>query len=228
MRRNDVDVWLCSLSTVDASTMAPLLSIGERERAERFRFERDRTRFIVARGVLRTLLSRYVQCDPCSLRFTFGMNGKPLLPNGEAFFNVSHSADIALYVVSREFDCGIDVEQIKPTLDLEVMAQRFFSRRECLALSELTGDAQTEAFFRCWTRKEALVKATGIGLSLPLHSFDVPVQIDGLPCETFVNSQRWWLHEAPVPSGYAGALAVASEHAVITYRHPFISEPNQG
>jgi 4'-phosphopantetheinyl transferase len=102
------------------------------------------------------------------LLFATGSNGKPLLPSGKVFFNVSHSSDVALYAVSRNLECGIDVEEVRDLPDLDAIAERLFSPQECLALSELAKYARISAFFLCWTRKESVIKATGIGLSLSL------------------------------------------------------------
>jgi 4'-phosphopantetheinyl transferase len=214
---HDVDVWLCTLTAVDVSSVAPLLSPDEHERAERFRFERDRVRFVAARGVLRLLLGRRLLRDPRSLRFALGDHGKPRLEQDDVRFNVSHSGDFAAYAVSDAADCGIDVEQIRATPDLDAIAQRFFSASEAAALAALPAAERVEAFFRCWTRKEAIVKATGIGLSLSLQSFDVPIGADALPRVVDANAAPWSLHAVPVPAGHAGALAVGGEQPRIAF-----------
>jgi 4'-phosphopantetheinyl transferase len=213
----EVDVWLCTLTTIDVSSVAPLLSPDEQERAARFHFERDRTRFVAARGVLRLLLGRRLGRDPRSLRFTLGDHGKPRLEGEDVRFNVSHSADLAAYAVSEAADCGIDVEQVRPTRDLEAIARRFFSPPEAAAIGALPPAERIEAFFRCWTRKEAIVKATGIGLSLSLQSFEVPIGAGALPCVVAAHAAPWSLHAVPVPAGHAGALAVGGEPPRIAF-----------
>jgi 4'-phosphopantetheinyl transferase len=217
MSEHDVEVWQCALTGADDPAMAALLSEEELSRAARFHFDRDRRRFVIARGALRTLLGRYLQRDPAGLRFELGANGKPFLPDDAARFNVSHSGDVALVALSRRHECGIDVEQFRATPDLDAIAERFFSRQECDALRQFQGPLRIDAFFRCWTRKEAVVKATGIGLSLSLQSFDVPVGPEPWSSVTTVGSDRWWLTGVPVPDGYAAALAVDREHLRIGF-----------
>ena len=153
------------------------LAADEQARAERFHFERDREHFIVARGVLRAILGRYLNRAPERLSFCYGAHGKPALA-GEAGadairFNVSHSHGVALYAVTRGREVGIDLERIRFDLAVLEIAERFFSRREVATLRTLPTEAQRQAFFRCWTRKEAYIKARGEGLSLPLDQFDV-------------------------------------------------------
>jgi 4'-phosphopantetheinyl transferase len=132
-------------------------------------------------------------------------------------FNVSHSEDLALYAMSSVFDCGVDLEAHRSTADLDTLVQHFFSHAECRALAALNPRDRSEAFFRCWVRKEAVIKATGLGLALALHSFDVPIEADGLPCVTSAQGTQWWLYEVPVPSGYSGAIAVGSPHARLVF-----------
>ena len=149
----------------------------ERARADRFYFARDREHFIVARGVLREILGCYLKRVPKSLCFCYGSHGKPALAgefDGEAIrFNVSHSHGVALYAISRGRAVGIDLERIRFDLPVAEIAERFFSKREDAMLRSLPTDVQHQAFFRCWTRKEAYIKARGEGLSLPLDQFDV-------------------------------------------------------
>ena len=154
-----------------------LLAPDEQARAERFIFHKDRTHFVVARGLLRVLLGRYLQRHPQHLHFCYGPHGKPELApdmgDDTLCFNVSHAHGLALYAVTRQRDLGVDVEHVRPGFAEEHIAERFFSPREVAVLRALPVALQSTAFFACWTRKEAFIKARGDGLSLPLDQFDV-------------------------------------------------------
>jgi 4'-phosphopantetheinyl transferase len=178
--------------------------------------ERDREHFIVARGVLRAILGRYLNRVPECLSFSYGARGKPALA-GESDtdairFSVSHSHGVALYAFTRGREVGIDLERIRCDLAAVEIAERFFSRREVAMLRSLPTAVQHQAFFRCWTRKEAYIKAKGEGLSLPLDQFDVslapeePAAVLGAQRDPS-EASRWSLQDlAPAP-GYAAALA---------------------
>jgi 4'-phosphopantetheinyl transferase len=153
------------------------LSSGERARAARFRLDRDRRRYIVARARLRQYLALRLGMPPQSVRFVYGGNGKPALARDAAAadwrFNVSHCGDLAVFAFSLGSDVGIDLEAIHPLAEADDIAARFFSRRESEAYLELAPRDKPLGFFNCWTRKEAFLKALGKGLSLPLGHFDV-------------------------------------------------------
>ncbi len=169
-----VHVWRGSLDQ-DAAVrhaLEPLLSSDERERAAAFRFDRHRHRYVVGRGLLRSLLGRYLGADPRSLVFAYGDRQKPTLADGP-FFNLAHADATVLYAFSSSFEVGVDVEHVQPALDGLELAERFFSVRERETLRTLDGDRRAGAFLACWTRKEAFVKARGDGLALDLASFDV-------------------------------------------------------
>lgn len=173
----EIHVWSAGLD-VDAKTRGGLkaaLTSEEHVRAARFRFERDRQRFTVARGILRDILSRYLHCRPAELAFSYGPHGKPALANDTTSlcFNVSHSGELALYAVSPGVEVGVDVERVEARNAGRDIAERFFAPREIAALGSLPSDLQVEAFFLCWTRKEAYIKAIGKGISIPLESFEV-------------------------------------------------------
>lgn len=194
------------------------LTADECQRAERYIFEKDRTHFVVARGLLRVLLGRYLRQDPQHLRFTYGPHGKPALATdtgGVALrFNVSHSHGLALYAITCGREVGVDVERIRPAVAQEKIAERFFSPREVTVLRALPTLLQAPAFFACWTRKEAYIKAKGDGLSLPLDQFDVSLA-PGEPAALLHTTRDpqeaacWALQDlAPAP-GYRAAVAVA-------------------
>ena len=160
------------------------LAADERTKAERYYFERDRLRFIIAHGVLRAILSLYLNESPKRLSFCEGSHGKPALAldsGGDSIrFNMSHSHRMALYAVTRSREVGIDLEFVRCDLEAEQIAERVFSPREIAELRALPAALRRNAFFLCWTRKEAYIKAKGEGLSLPLDQFDVSL-IPGEP-----------------------------------------------
>lgn len=177
-----------------------MLDEDERVRASRFRFEKHRQNFVVGRGVLRLLLSRYLGMPPEDVRFTYGAQGKPALEGEHSAdslrFNASHSGELAVYAFVRECEVGVDVEFIKTDFETEEIAERFFSAPEIRALRALPAAEKPAAFFRFWTRKEAYIKAIGSGLSHPLDQFDVTAPIPG-----------WSIVDLDVGSGYASAAA---------------------
>jgi 4'-phosphopantetheinyl transferase len=182
LKEGDVHVWRLPLDQPGehGTYLRSLLSADEEERAQRFRFPRDRERFVVCRGLLRVLLGRYLSCHPGRLRFAYGAHGKPALAGGAAAgrlcFNVAHSEGLALIAVARGREVGVDLECLRPETATEQLATSCFSARELEALRALPQQVRTEAFFRCWTRKEAYLKATGTGLSLGLDRFDVTLR----------------------------------------------------
>jgi len=216
---DEVHVWRAALE-VPATQMqayARLLASDERARAAKFRFERDRSHFVVARGILRSLLSRYLHNESHPLHFTYNQFGKPTLA-GEAdsqnlLFNVAHSHKLALYAVTRLGAIGIDLEYMRDDPEYERIAERFFSPNEVYLLHTVPQEKRLEAFFACWTRKEAYIKARGMGLSLDLKDFDVSLA-PGEPI-TLLNSReeglditRWSLYDLSPGAGYKAALAV--------------------
>ena len=216
---DEVHVWRATLDQTPSQIQSFLhnLAADEQARAERFYFERDRERFIVARGVLRAILSGYLNRVPECLSFCYSSHGKPALAGesgGDAIrFNVAHSHGVALYAVTRGREVGIDLERISFDLAVAEIAERFFSRREVAMLRTLPTEVQRQAFFRCWTRKEAYIKARGEGLSLPLDQFDVSLA-PGEPAAVLGTQQdpseasRWALQELAPAHGYIAALAV--------------------
>ncbi len=216
---DDVHVWraFLDLPAWSIQSLAHTLAADERERAERFHFQRDHIRFIVTHGLLRAILGRYVGVEPSQLRFCHNSYGKPALTGefggGMIRFNLSHSHELALYAVTRGREVGIDLEYIRADLANEQIAEQFFSPREVAELCALPANVQTAAFFDCWTRKEAYVKARGEGLSLPLDQFDVSLA-PGEPAalvstaEGSSEATRWSLQALFPGPGYAAALAV--------------------
>ena len=218
---NDVHVWCASLEqpTPLVQQLAQTLSEDERIRGDRFYFERDRTRFIVGRGLLRTILGRYANIEPKQLQFCYGSRGKPALTNtvtgGMLHFNLSHSQGLALYAVTRDRQIGIDIEHMHQTSDVEQLAKRFFSNREYTVIRSLPSSQKQEAFFNGWTRKEAYLKATGEGLA-QLEQIEVSLA-PGEPARLLSiakdpqASARWSLKTLTPAVDYVAALAVEGQ-----------------
>lgn len=215
---DEVHVWRAPLPAPSAEIprLAQLLSADEKERAERIRFQRNRNGFIFARGMLRTLLGGYLGKSPAELRFAYSTHGKPSLAASEACtltFNLSDTDGMVVFAFARERRLGIDVERVRRDFEVEPIAERFFSLAELLALREVPEEHRHEAFFCCWTRKEAYIKALGEGLSHPLRRFDVSL----LPGATAAllstrpdpaEAHRWLLRDIPIAPGHVAALAV--------------------
>ena len=216
----DVELWHVDLDAgADTeSRWREVLSTDERERAARFHFERDRQCYCVTRAALRTLLGGYLQANPRELSFQYSDKGKPSLASRyrdcNLAFNVSHSGDVALLGFTRRRQIGVDIEKIRDDFDTFAIARRFFSAREQEQLSSLPEDQQRHAFFRCWTRKEAFIKALGEGLSHPLDQFDV--SLDGSASVSLTTrpddeeAQRWHLASVESRAGYAAAYAISN------------------
>ena len=215
---NIVDIWLidlaCQRHAIAKHTL--ILCQTERERAARFCFERDQRRFIVARSALRQILGLYTGLPPGDIAFSYGPNGKPDLygypKEGRVRFSLSHSSELALLAVSRAQSVGIDIELIRPDLIIDGLAEHFFSAREVSALRALPLSDRSHAFFSCWTRKEAYIKAFGWGLAVPLDSFTVafgpgdPPSI--LSAADPTEASRWSMYDLNISSEYKAALVV--------------------
>ena len=214
-----VQLWRLALVAVaeDLRACAEVLSAEERQKAERYRVERPRSNFILSRGTLRFLLGERIGIKPQALRFRYAEYGKPLLdePGIDLHFNVSHTEGVALIGIADCREIGVDVERILPSTEARKLSERFFSVREREFLQELSGEELQTAFFRCWTRKEAYIKARGEGLSLPLDQFDVsvaPGETQALLATRPDNSEaaRWMVRDISLGPEYAGALALAT------------------
>jgi len=216
---DEVHVWRASLDQPPSQveSLFQILSADERARAACFYFQRDREHFIVARAALRMILGRYLDAEPRLLRFRVSHYGKPSLADeygdGAIRFNLSHSGRLALYAIARNRELGIDLELVREDLADEEVARRFFSTLEVAVLRSIPEPIWARAFFNCWTRKEAYIKALGEGLSHPLHEFDVSL-VPGDPA-ALVSTRRdpreascWSLRALDPGADYAAALAV--------------------
>lgn len=216
----DVDVWRVCLRQPEPAirSLNKLLSYDESVRVARFHFQRDRHNFVVARGALRQILGNYLGLKPDKLVLAYGSKGKPRLTSMQnrdhIEFNLSHSGELALIAVSRELEVGIDIERTRQDFATDEIALQFFLPRELSGFGKIADDKRVEFFFKCWTRKEACMKAGGQGLSIPLDSFDVsigPSKSAQLPrvIDTYHHlTGHWDLFELHPGLEYTAALAV--------------------
>lgn len=221
LRVGEVHVWVAGRRSEDGQQrldhLVSILSPDERLHADRFHFARDRHRYVATRVALRLLIGRYLRIPASDVRFAYGCRGKPSLQTSEAGakdlrFNVSHSGGLALMAFAWGRELGVDIECERPIPDWEAIAERCFSTRERAILARLSAAERQHVFFRYWTRKEALIKATGDGLSRPLDSFDVSFAPDE-PAQLcnrgdLGESARWWLEDLHPVSGFAAAIVM--------------------
>jgi 4'-phosphopantetheinyl transferase len=209
---DEIHVWHAALDREEKvlGRLESRLSPDEKARADRFHFVNDRNRFVAARGLLRELLGKYLLQAPAGLEFSYGEHGKPSLSGGDASsglcFNLSHSAGLVVYAIAKERNLGIDVEHIRPESAGDDIAKRYFSAREVSDLQTLPPEAKVEGFFHCWTRKEAYLKATGMGLQIPLDSFVVSL-FPEKPAQFLGGVEpRWHLAAHDPAEGYVAAV----------------------
>jgi 4'-phosphopantetheinyl transferase len=219
LAKGEVHVWFVRLQGMSRhiDSLLEILDPDEVARAARFLFESDRNEYILARGLLRHIVGCYAGFAPHLLQFCYNSHGKPALPSewggDQLAFNLSHSRGVAVYAVTRARHVGVDLEYMHEDAEFDQIAECFFSPREASLFRRLPSDKKREAFFSCWTRKEAYTKARGEGLSMDLRSFDVtfaPGQPASILSVTGDSSeaQRWSLADLPAPGGYAAALVV--------------------
>jgi len=190
-----IDVYAFSLDVPDWSALEEVLAPDEVDRAERFRFARDRRRYVVGRARMRAILGDYLGQEPRTLRFGYGPQGKPALaaPIGAARvdFNLTRSHELGILAVQCDADIGVDVELLRPFPEALDIARRFFTPEEYARLAALPSADVVAAFFEYWTRKEAVVKSSGQGLSQPI---DIP-------------PDRWVASLPELPANYVAAVA---------------------
>jgi 4'-phosphopantetheinyl transferase len=219
---DEVHLWAWPLEPVPADLAAhiELLDQEELRRLHGFRFAQDRSRYAIAHANLRRILGGYCECPPAEICFRANRFGKPELAGepSSLHFSLSHSRCVAVLAVAHGHPVGVDVEEVKP-IEREV-ADGHFSASELSQLSGLPGDAWLSSFYRCWTRKEAILKAEGVGLSRALDSFDVGVLPDQPPALLGTRQQfsyPWKLYDVSPASGTTGALAIAHSNARLAY-----------
>lgn len=220
MADGEVHVWAVPL-TGDPAPYGELLSTAERDRVGRYRFADHQRRYQIGHGALRQILGGYLDRGPKEIEIRTGPRGKPYLSDGELHFNLSHSGKLALIGVAQT-ELGVDVEKVRHLESLTPIAQRHFSNTEFAKLDQYEGDARELAFYRCWTRKEAYIKALGEGLSMALDSFEVSIDQEPqfLACHDGREDPANWsmLDVSPGPE-FVGALAMRQTGvAVKTFR----------
>jgi 4'-phosphopantetheinyl transferase len=212
----DIHVWAVSLTSTDVglSRSRLILSPDELDRAQRFRFDKHRNRYIAGRGALRSLLAKYTSRDASALKFNYSQHGKPSLEAvGDLHFNLSHSGDLALIAMTRIGEIGVDIEPVRELRDASDLVKRFFSTRESELFHRLPEPDRPEAFFNLWTRKESWLKATGDGISGGLSQVEVSFLKDEVPQVLSIagsqpQAREWKLESLEPASGWIGAVAV--------------------
>lgn len=227
---NNVHLWSTSLDVPDQiyDALIQHLSLEERKRAAQFTFPQDHRNFITSRGVLKDILSRYLQCQPADILIQYGTEGKPNLYHRETSnrleFNLSHSSGFLVVAVSQGQRVGVDIELVRPMADIDLIALQAFSEYEREVLRGLTGEEKQSGFFRCWTRKETYLKALGHGLSIPLDSFDMSLAPNN-PIGMLANrlnpdeASNWSFYTFIPTQGFLGAVAVEGQEVVPVFIH---------
>jgi 4'-phosphopantetheinyl transferase len=215
-----VHVWAASLRVASARwcALGGHLSRDEIDRALRLRSDRDRMRFVVARGMLRELVGRYLDVEPRDVRFRYGAHGKPALDQCALAINISRSGDRAVFAFARGREIGVDIERVRRDFPHEHVAQAFFSTAEAAAIRVFPPQERSTAFFRCWTRKEAYLKARGDGLTVDLASFDVSLDDCPVLAREPDEPGRFAVYVLDAPPGYASALAADGPRASVSQR----------
>lgn len=202
----DVHVWQVNLDAIAVSD--DWLSTDERSRADRFKFDHHRQRFVAGRGFLRSLLGRYLKTAPEALEFQYAPHGKPFLKDSAIQFNLAHSEHLALYAVTRDRAVGIDIEHRRTVDQLDKLVDRFFLPSEARTIQ-----AEPELFFQYWTCKEAFLKATGTGLS-KLQELEIDrTRLKTIPKEA--RMQQWHLEEIPINHQFASAIVIEKNDSML-------------
>jgi 4'-phosphopantetheinyl transferase len=226
-RQDAIYVWRLDLPAAFpvSRQLSGILSQSEQQRADKFRFDNDRLKFVAAHAALREILSVYLNLEPARIEFSEGPQGKPevVLGADEAplRFNLSHSHDSALVAITYGRSVGIDIEYVQPSFEWRDIASRFFARREVEKLQSLRPEEQRRGFFTCWTRKEAYIKAKGGGLSIPLEDFEVAFAPGEPPALLWhrtdpEETHRWQFDDVEAP-GYAAAVAAEGRGSALEF-----------
>jgi 4'-phosphopantetheinyl transferase len=216
---NEVHVWRAFLNQtrLQREKLLKFLSADELARAAKFHFESDRNRYILARGILRTILGHYLSKSPDLLHFEYTSHGKPKLSTNAGYdaldFNLTHSGEFAMYAIAKRRNIGIDIEKIRSDIAIAQIADKFFSPPEISFLQGIDKDKLPDVFFQLWTRKEAFIKATGNGFSLPIEHVDVsltserilsPIILSG----NYKENAHWYVQDLFPGKGYTAAMVV--------------------
>jgi 4'-phosphopantetheinyl transferase len=221
LAENELHVWRASLDLPAAvfKRIEKTLDEQEKKRGERYLVPEARDCFVATRGILRALLGTYLDIDAGKVALNYGPHGKPFLSpahNSDVCFSVSHSHRMALFVFARGHEVGVDIEWVEPNRRVMEIATHFFSEEETASLATLPPELAQQAFFGCWTRKEAYIKARGQGLSIPLRSFSVSFT----ESEQVVRDETgaaWGCYALEPGGGFAGAVVAAGENWRLKY-----------
>ena len=216
LSEEEAHVWRADLEIDERvqSSLLNLLSPDEKRRALKFRFAKDSRNFIATRGILRSLIGKYLEIKPAEVCFQYNQFGKPGITNNNPLqFNISHSQNMALFAFSKKHNVGVDVEFLNPNIQVKDIAINFFSRNEIRKLLSLPDQQKPLGFFNCWTRKEAFIKAVGAGLSFPLDKFEVSMEPDK-PAKLLATdwdpnaASKWSIYSISLGSNFVGSLAI--------------------
>ncbi len=223
--RNEIHIYRSSLeSTAEKlKEFELLLSPDELQKAYRYKFEKDRDHYITGRALLRSILGKYLNQAPDEIIFCYSDKGKPIMKNSNIKFNLAHSGGKAVFAFSENAEVGIDIEYMRELPDALEIAKRFFSDEEFNEFLKVSEDEIREAFFNCWTRKEAFIKAVGEGLSYPLKDFTVTLIPGVNPEIKWIKDKvdeviEWNLVNIESDQDYISSLAVKSSEVVIIYK----------
>jgi len=225
-----IDIWTLAHDQDAALVNAceKILSVEEIARLRRYKPDHKRREYALSRALLRSVLGEALAAWPAELEFTCSNRGKPTLggkfAHAEISFNLSHSGGLTVLAVTRyPVDLGVDVERLRTDVDCLGLASRFFSSREAHELAGLAASARPSAFFACWTRKEALVKALGMGIAFGLAEFSV--SMDPAEAEARLDSDHpalsgaWGLYSVRPATGYLAAVAIGNSGRRVIHLH---------
>ena len=217
LANNEIHIWLCNLNIPNKSisNLKKILSRKELDKADKFHFTKDRNSFVVSRASLKIILSKYINIEPIYVNFIYNKYGKPFLDiKNDISFNLSHSGRFCVIGITKNSKIGVDIEKINKDFSSLEIAKNYFSVKEYLLLTKLPSSERGKAFFHCWTRKEAFIKAEGKGLSIPLNSFDVTIS-EGEAKITRINNKinidDWQLYNINVNDEYCAAIATSGK-----------------
>lgn len=220
---NAVHCWTATVQEITpfAPDLLPLLSADEHKRWQNYRLEARQQQFLVSRGLLRYLLGQYLRCQPQDLQFQYSKNGKPALSDtmsNRIHFNIAHSQDWILFAFSQTLELGLDIEVLDPDLNYKAIAHRFLRQEEGLAFQEIEEHSQQLAFYRIWSRKEAVIKLWGDNLFQGLQLYPVPTSPSIHQHQIFSRGKTVWLRDLDINAKFTAALATFAEPSTIEYR----------
>lgn len=231
LTRAAVHIWIADVALIrwEYNKIEEILSDDECDRANRYVFERDRRSYMIRRAILRMILGHYLDLRPEQITFRHNRYGKPMLGTQDIFFSLSQSSGCAIYSFAQARQVGVDIERIRAVPDMEQIAKRSFSKAEYESYSSQTKNAKQELFFKYWSRKEALIKAVGRGISIPLDTFDVSTNEDGPARQVEMKTCKgkaclWTIQDIDLRPGFASAVATEGPDLPIPHTYVFPSQ----